>query len=159
MAIIVGANIVGANILGENVFSVAHSTIVKEPIIVKHPKITKIIEKENYNPCCGCYEADSTDARCCGVCYCCCPAANIDKEIDKKRCDCCPNDFNEYWYSGLVQTTMGYGNPAEEINGVCCWFCFPIKFSMFFPCFLGSLLNHTINHCCCDAQMTRNYLI
>jgi hypothetical protein len=29
---------------------------------------------------------------------------------------------------------------------------------MFFPCFLGSLVNHSINQCCCDAQMTRNYL-
>jgi hypothetical protein len=161
----VGANIVGANIVGENVFSVAPSTIVKELTIVKEPTITKQPKevvpkrvKENQRPCCGCYEPDSTDARCCGVCYCCCPAANIDKDIDKKRCDCCPNDFSEYWYSGLVQTTMGYGNSEEDINGCCCFVCFPIKFAFFFPCFFGSLLNHAINSCCCQYMSRRNYL-
>ena len=156
---IVGANIVGANIVGENVFSVAPSTIVKEPTITKQPKeVGPKRVKENQRPCCGCYEPDSTDARCCGVCYCCCPAANIDKDIDKKRCDCCPNDFSEYWYSGLVQTTMGYGNSEEDITGCCCFVCFPIKFAFFFPCFFGSLLNNTINSCCCQYMSRRNYL-
>ena len=117
---------------------------------------------------CGCYKDNSTDARCCGLCYCCCPAKHIDKEIDKKRCDCCPNDFYEYWYSGLVQTTAGYGHKAEDINGFCCWLCFPFKFPIFFPCFLGSLLNHAINACCatnccamscCEtSSIKRNYL-
>jgi hypothetical protein len=160
MAIIVGANIVGANIVGENVFSVA-PTIVKEPTITKQPKEVgpKIAkrEKENQRPCCGCYDANSTDSRCCGVCYCCCPAANIDKDIDKKRCDCCPNDFSEYWYSGLVQTTMGYGNSEQDINGFCCCVCFPIKFAFFFPCFFGSLANDGLNRCCA-APSKRNYL-
>ena len=127
--------------------------------------------KENQRPCCGCYKEDSTDTRCCGLCYYCCPAKHIDKEIDKKRCDCCPNDFCEYWYSGLVQTTAGYGNKEEDINGICCCFCFPVKFPLFFPCFLGSLCNHTINKfcattCCttycgargCSAPIKRNYL-
>ena len=73
---IVGANIVGANILGENVFSVTTvkavgPTIVKGPTITKQPKeigpkVEKII-KENQRPCCGCYEEDSQDARCCGL--------------------------------------------------------------------------------------------
>ena len=161
------AIIVGANIVGENVFSLAPSTIVKEQTIVKEPativkepaivKQPKIIIKENQRPCCGCYDANSTDARCCGVCYCCCPAANIDKEIDKKRCDCCPNDFNEYWYSGLVQTTMGYGNSEQDINGCCCFVCFPIKFAFFFPCFFGSLANDGLNRCC-TSPIKRNYL-
>jgi hypothetical protein len=160
--------IVGANIVGENVFSVTTVKAVEPAIIVKEPativkerpitKQPKIIVKENQRPCCGCYQVDSTDARCCGVCYCCCPAANIDKDIDTKRRDCCPNDFNEYWYSGLVQTTMGYGNSEEDINGFCCFVCFPIKFAFFFPCFFGSLLNNTINHCCCQQMTRRNYL-
>ncbi len=97
---------------------------------------------------CGCYNEHSTDARCCGLCYCFCPAVHIDKEKDEKRCDCCPTDFCEYWYSGYVQTTEGYGNPEEEINGLCCWLCFPVKFSVFFPCCLGSLCNQLINTCC-----------
>lgn len=104
---------------------------------------------------CGCYKENSTDARCCGLCYCCCPANNIDKEDDPQRCDLCPNDFSEYWYSGYVQTTTGYGNKEEDVNGVCCWLCCPVKFSLFFPCFLGSLINHAINYCC---STNRNYL-
>ena len=148
--------IVGANILGENVFSVA-KTIVKEPITIKQPKAVAQKKEENQRPCCGCYKADSTDARCCGLCYCFCPANHIDKEIDKKRCDCCPNDFCEYWYSGLVQTTAGYGNKEEDLNGLCCWFCFPVKFPLFFPCFLGSLVNDVLNRCCAAPQK-RNYL-
>ena len=104
-----------------------------------------------------CYKYDSTDTRCCGVCYCCCPAANIDKELDKKRCDCCPNDFNEYWYSGLVQTNMGYGNPQQDVNGCCCLVCFPIKFAFFFPCFFGSLVNQAANKCSA-VPISRNYL-
>jgi hypothetical protein len=159
------ANIVGANVFSANVVAIANvvaSASTKASANVVASASTKAsankanaVEK---NQRCGCYKEDSPDTRCCGIYYCCCPAKNSDKEIDLKRCDCCPNDFHEYWYSGLVQTTSGYGNPAEEINGFCCWFCFPLKFSMFFPCFLGSLVNHSINQCCCDAQMTRNYL-
>lgn len=99
---------------------------------------------------CGCYSANSPDARCCGLCYCFCPAKNIDKTKDDKRCDVCPNDFCEYWYSGYVQTTAGYATemPEEEINGLCCWVCFPPKFALFFSCCLGSLCNQVINTCC-----------
>ena len=128
----------------------------------------------------GCYQTNSPDSRCCGLCYCCCRAKNIDKTLDLKRCDFCPNDLCEYWYSGYVQTTGGYAveNPVEEINGICCWLCFPLKFPLFFPCFLGSLCNHAINTCCattcwasistgftlfpffsgCAAPIKRNYL-
>ena len=117
----------------------------------------------------GCYEEDSPDTRCCGLCYCCCRAKNIYKETDKERCDCCPNDIHEYWYSGYVQTTSGYGNSAEDINGLCCWLCFPLKFPVFFPCFLGSLVNQMLNTCCattccarvvggCAVPIKRNYL-
>jgi hypothetical protein len=129
-------------------------------------KMANDIQQPTY---CGCYKENSTDTRCCGLCYCCCPATHIDKEKDRKRCDCCPNDFHEYWYSGYVQTTAGPSiNKEEEMNGVCCWFCFPLKFPLFFPCFLGSLLNQAFNaccattcctaYCCGTAPMKRNYL-
>ena len=92
---------------------------------------------------CGCYTSDSIDARCCGLCYTCCPRKTVHEQ-----CNCCPNDFTTYWDSGYVQTTSGYGKRAdmEEKNGVCCWFCFPVKFSMFFPCCFGSLCNGCINY-------------
>jgi hypothetical protein len=139
---------------------------------LKNEKImqTKVIEIKQQQPArFGCYKEDSPDARCCGVCYCCCRAKNIDKEIDKGRCECCPNDFNEYWYSGYVQTTAGYGNRAEDTNGCCCFICFPLKFPVFFPCFIGSLVNQLLNTCCatsccarvmgeCSAPIKRNYL-
>ena len=99
--------------------------------------------------CCGCYDHDSIDARCCGVCYCCCPNKNSDKQ-----CNCCPNDFSTYWDSGYVQTTAGYGNRAQDHNGCCCWVCFPLKFAIFFPCFLGSIGNNCIN---CLRQTNLNY--
>jgi hypothetical protein len=116
---------------------------------------------------CGCYNINSTDARCCGLCYWFCPT-NIDKEKDPQRCDLCPADLSEYWYSGYVQTTAGHTLEEEEINGLCCCLCFPLKFSLFFSCFLGSLVNHTLNKCCattccaslggCAAPIKRNYL-
>jgi hypothetical protein len=130
-----------ANIVGANVFSFS----------------AKNVNTAVQQSCCGCYKENSTDTRCCGVCYCCCPAKHIDKTVDLKRCDCCPNDFCEYWYSGYVQTNSGYGPPQEEMNGICCWFCFPVKFPLFFPCFLGSLVNTAINRCCA-APTKRNYL-
>jgi hypothetical protein len=133
-----------------------------KPVVVKYHRF-------------GCYQTYSPDSRCCGLCYCCCRAKSNDKTLDTKRCDFCPNDLCEYWYSGYVQTTEGRGNSEEEINGCCCWLCFPLKFPLFFPCFLGSLCNHAINICCattcwatittgcpffsgCAAPIKRNYL-
>jgi len=92
---------------------------------------------------CGCYKRDSIDARCCGLCYVCCPKKTLDEQSN-----CCPNDFGMYWDSGYVQTTAGYGKQADndEKNGICCWFCFPLKFGLFFPCCVGSIGNGCINH-------------
>jgi hypothetical protein len=153
---IVGANIVGANILGENVFSAAErKTYTKKYEHLTGAQLYKPITTND--SLCGCYKANSTDARCCGLCYCCCPAKHINKEIDLRRCDFCPNDFCEYWYSGYVQTVAGYGNKEEDLNGVCCWLCFPVKLPMFFSCFIGSLVNDGLNRCCA-APIKRNYL-
>ena len=96
------------------------------------------------NGCCWCYKRDSIDARCCGVCYACCPRKTVDEQ-----CNCCPNNFSTYWNSGYVQTVSGYGGEQgelEEKNGICCWFCFPVKFGIFFPCCVGSLGNGCINY-------------
>jgi len=54
-----------------------------------------------------------------------------------------------YWDTGYVQTTSGYGGKQgvlEEKNGICCWFCFPLKISLFFLCLFGSLINGCINY-------------
>ena len=150
-------NIGGANIMGENVFSAVGSNGVGSNGVGSNAVGSNASKNTEKKQKCSCYSSDSTDARCCGLCYCCCPAKHIDKEMDLNRCDFCPNDFCEYWYSGYVQTHSGYGHPEEEINGICCWFCFPLKFPIFFPCFLGSLVNHAINQCCAAPQK-RNYL-
>jgi hypothetical protein len=131
----------------------------------------EMIKKHQYKLF-NCYAENSPDTRCCGICYCCCPVKNSDD--DSQRCDVCPIDFGEYWYSGYVQTSSGNGRAEEEINGICCWFCFPLKISLFFPCLLGSLFNHAVNKCCattccatlggcsslngCAAPIKRNYL-
>ena len=88
--------------------------------------------------CCPCYDKHSFDARCCGACYYCCPVK--DKT---QQCAFCPSTFTIYWNSGYVQTDTGYG--IQEKNGIYCWCCFPIKFPIFFVCFLGSICNSFIN--------------
>lgn len=97
-------------------------------------------QQETKTYCGYCYAKDSFDSRCCGACYCCCPKKDI-----KEQCHFCPSTFSEYWYSGYVQTSAGYGNKEEDVNGVCCWLCFIPKFAIFFPCFFGSLCNSCVN--------------
>jgi hypothetical protein len=116
----------------------------------KENKIKKNKEEKESKCCCLFYNRDSTDSRCCGICYCCCPAKTPEDQFN-----CCPNNFAEYWHSGYVQTYSGYGNSAQEENGICCWFCFPLKFTIFFPCFLGSLMNNSINSL---RKTNNNYL-
>lgn len=114
-------------------------------IITKQPKksnptlenktittLTKIL-------CCACYRLPIIDARCCGVCYFCCPV-----KPDAHQCNVCPNTFDVYWNSGYVQTEAGYGPPQP--NGFCCWLCFPLKITLFFPCCLGAICNNCINY-------------
>jgi hypothetical protein len=84
-----------------------------------------------------CYNKDSIDARCCGFCYCKYP--QLKKE---EQCNVCPNNFDEYWHSGYVQTDDGSG---KESDGLCCCLCFPLKFGYFFSCCLGSICNGCIN--------------
>jgi len=89
--------------------------------------------------CCDCYNKSSIDARCCGACYCCCP-----EKTKEYQCNVCPNTFCIYWNSGYVQTEAINGSP--DTNGCCCMLCFPVKFTLFFPCFLGSVFNNCINY-------------
>ncbi len=87
--------------------------------------------------------------------------------IEKKQCfgqcyhcyptSCCPTTFHEYWNSGYVQTSSGYGSLAEEKNSIFCFCCFPIKFALFFSCCFGSLCNEALNRC--KKTSNKNYLI
>jgi len=163
MANNVGANIVGANNVWANIVSakIVGANNVGANNVLNMSTLNAKKREEKKQTICGCYKIVSTDARFGGLCYCCCPAAHIDEEVDEKRCDCCPKDFCHYWNSGYVQTTSGYGNYHDEKNGLCCWFCFPVKFPIFFPCFLGSLVNQGLNSCCkscCGIPIKRNYL-
>jgi len=87
---------------------------------------------------CCCYSSQSTDSRCCGACYHCCPKPEIDD-----RCEACPNNFCTYWQSGYIQTTQGIKREEERCeefycDDCCCTTaCFPLKFSVFFPCCFG----------------------
>ena len=102
-----------------------------------------------------CYRIDSTDTRCCGLCYCCCPAKNISRLVDKDRCDFFPESFAEYLESGYFRTVDG---PARE-DCFCTVLCLPIKLPLFLPCFLGSLFNDALNKwCCAFAHQDRNYI-
>lgn len=99
------------------------------------------------NKCCPCYNKDSTDTRCFGLCYCFCRAKNIDKELDIHRCDICPNDLKEYINGGYFNT---------ENDELCTVLCLPIKIPLFFICLLGSACNNCIN---CSFNTNRNYLL
>ena len=133
------------------------STINTQPI--KKEKITisdRDNEKKDRCCCCFCYNKESIDSRCCGACYCCCPSHN-----KYEQCYFCPNNLTEYWFSGYVQTDVGYGASKDTCSkdecSFCCVVCFPVKFPLFFPCFLGSVFNHSIN-CIRGKKIDNNYL-
>jgi hypothetical protein len=115
--------------------------------------------------CCPCYNPDSFDARCCGVCFYYCPNKNKDSQVN-----ICPFNCKDYWFSGYIQTTdecgpdlcgpQAYGLDAYEPNpygvNICCVVCFPLKFALFLPCGLGTVFNHCIN---CMRGTELNYLL
>ena len=92
--------------------------------------------------CCPCYQANSSDARCCGLCYYCAPTP-----IVKNQCNFCPNNINSYCNSGYI-ITQATGQPEKWDDCDCCCtlICLPVKFSCFFPCFFGSMCNNCINY-------------
>ncbi len=100
------------------------------------------------NSWCACYNENSIDARCCGLCYWFCPSTTID------RPECCHANFNLYWNSGCIQTESGNGNKYN--NGCCTCFCLPIKFPLTILCCIGSSFNECANGWCNTGQL--NYL-
>ena len=102
--------------------------------------------------CCPCYNAKSTDARCCGACYFCCPL-----EEDEFQCSWVPSTFTEYRKSGYIVTHSNGRNRIDSDQCLCTIFCFPIKFSLFFPCFIGSIINSCFN-AVCYSNYERNYI-
>ena len=150
---------------------------VPEPKPEPKPNMNNIEEKASGQCNCGCYADDSMDTRCCGLCYCglcnCCFLARKNPP-SKEECDFCMRDLWEHSKSGYIQTITGYGR-GEESDCCCTCLCLPLKFPLFFPCFLGALFNHFMNACCatsccartcghcklfggCGTPMLRNYL-
>ena len=85
-----------------------------------------------------CYSKESDDSRCLGACYWLCSTENVEDQ-----CNCCPNNFCEFWKSGYIQTNDGHVKNEETScdececdDCFCTTVCFPLKFSIFFPCFL-----------------------
>ena len=100
---------------------------------------------------CWCYNKESLDMRCCGLCYTCCYIPDKDKQ-----CYVCPETFEIYYNSGYFITTDGGSQTGEECeNCLCTAFCLPLKLPMFFSCLLGSLFNNSINYC---RNTESNYL-
>ena len=101
------------------------------------------ILKEKDNKVCCCYNKQSKDMRCCGLCYTFCYVPNKDDQ-----CYMCLNTFEEYYTSGYFITTCGYGKTDDECeNCVPTTLCLPIKLPIFFTCLLGSIFNNCINYC------------
>ena len=113
---------------------------------LKNANNTRKIKQDDANKWCYCYNKDSTDSRCFGLCYCFCPI-KIDKDVDKIPCEFCPKTMKEYIDSGYFNT---------ENDGLCTILCLPLKIPLFFPCILGSVFNNCIN-CLCNTN--RNYLV
>ena len=87
------------------------------------------------------------DARCCGLCY-------LFSCSNKPNCNCCPANINMYCLSPYIQTNNGYN--GDKNDWCCTCFCFPVKFTLFFPCFLGAIANDCTNELC--NTMNLNYL-
>ena len=124
----------------------------KESSFKKTP-IKALASEPKNNNCCPCYDRDSKDARCCGICYKFCPVKD-----NEARCDWCLNDLDEYCNSGMVYTDSGMprnGDNSDDDCNVFCVVCLPIKFSFFFSCCFGSCFNGCINAC---RDTNTNYL-
>jgi len=155
------------NVSNKDIINVVtiNSTTINSTTINSTPKKTKLKlkakQKNTENSISNrkgkcCYSKESDESRCCGVCYWLC-RSNPTKE----RCECCPNTFCDYWKSGYIQTTEGFVRDEDRCRDCecddcfCTVICFPFKFPVFFPCFLGSLFNEGINKLC---GSNRNYL-
>lgn len=105
----------------------------------------KTKEKSRMNPekNCWCYNKESQDMRCCGLCYTFCYLTNKEDQ-----CYVCPETFEIFYTSGYFVTTCGYGHTGDDCEDcVPTTLCLPLKLPIFFPCLLGSLFNNVINYC------------
>ena len=113
------------------------------PTLTTQPTPTPITL--NYSLC-GCYNKYSYDSRCCGLCYC-IKRNKMNKvkymELYKtNQCHICPRNIYDY-------TESIYFNTCDDC--LCTAFCCPIKFPLFYLCFLGSICNHCVN-CCLETD-------
>ena len=106
--------------------------------------------------CCYCYSKQSSDSRCCGLCYCACPSKKVENQFNV-----CNNNIYDFCSSGCIQTTSGTGDKTDECKKLgwddccCTMICLPLKLPLFLPCFIGSIVNECINKM---AATKRNYL-
>ena len=115
---------------------ITHEPITHEPIT--HEPITHNRKQILPVDCPYCYSKKSNDARCLGVCFFCCPMTSY-----KDKFELCPINLYDYWMSCYIQTNDRIQRVDD--TDVCCYICYPAKFLIFFPCFLGSLCNGSIN--------------
>ena len=131
-------------------------SVLKQPIIDNIKKDTIKIKEINRSKMkpeknCWCYNKNSKDMRCCGLCYTFCYVTNKDDQ-----CYMCPETFELYYTSGYFVTTCGYGHSGEDCEDcIPTTMCLPLKLPMFFTCLLGSIFNNCINNC---RDTDANYL-
>ena len=128
---------------------IQNNTIINQRLI--NNKTTKEKVQEHYKKKCWCYNKDSQDMRCCGLCYTLCYIPNKEDQ-----CYMCPETFEIYYTSGYVITTDGGSQTGEDCeNCLCTTLCLPFKIALFWPCLFGSLFNNSINYC---RDTNTNYL-
>jgi hypothetical protein len=96
-----------------------------------------------YYKYCRCYHRDSKDTRCCGICNCFCK--------EETYTNWCPVNITSYFNSPCFLTNDGI-NKDWETYCCCTIVCFPVKCTMTFPFFLGSICNNLINIACCNKE-------
>ena len=99
-----------------------------------------------------CYRQNSSDTRCCGICYYNCPLKEDNYNIninDRDQLEFCLPNMNDYCKSGYIITYNIV--PRNDCSGC----CLPYKLIICMPCLLGTLFNHCIN---CIRSTNTNYL-
>ena len=93
--------------------------------------------------CCGCYNKESMDMRCCGICY--YRYDNLDKQ---EQCNICPETLDVYCTSSYIVTECKPSHNTDDCDHcIPTILCLPLKLPMCFPCLLGSVFNNSINYC------------
>jgi hypothetical protein len=93
--------------------------------------------------CCGCYNKNSMDMRCCGICY--YRYDNLDKQ---EQCNICPETLDVYCTSSYIVTECKPSHNTDDCEHcIPTILCLPLKLPMCFPCLLGSVFNNSINYC------------